>query len=69
MRQAIKGDEQAARRYCGSYRLVRPLDSQELYRAKIVPDGYVEVPTRYDLSVYDDEGFLLPWYWSLPRVR
>jgi len=60
---AMAGDEDAARRYCGSYILVHD-EADKLFRC----DG--EPPRGYHRIVggTDADGFLRPEYWSLPRV-
>ena len=69
MKMAVAGDEVAAKIYCGSYTLVRPVDSILLYRCKgEVPDGYIRVESHYGKSVYDKDGFLLPKFWILQRI-
>lgn len=69
MQRAIAGDKEAARMYCGSYTLIRPRDSVLLYRCKgDVPDGFVKMETNHGVSVYDEDGFLLPQYWSLQII-
>jgi len=69
MRKAISGGKTATKIYCGSYTLVRPIDSALLYRCKDdIPKGYVRVETHYGKSVYDMDGFLLPQFWILQRI-
>jgi len=52
------------RQYCGSYVLIRRVADGELFRcADPIPDGYTPVEDSTD-----EAGYLLPWFWSLPRL-
>lgn len=67
-----RGDTEATRMYCGSYTLVRTLPPApfELYRCKgDIPSSFAKVELDNDIYPYDRDGFLLPQYWSLPRVE
>lgn len=61
--QALSGDEDATKVYCGSYYLIGD-DSGKLYRCDkdVIPDGY------HFIDAQDSDGFLPEQYWSLPRV-
>jgi len=65
-RKAMRGDEEAARLFCGSYTLICDFIGIK-YRFegedKDIPAAYFKV-----IDVYDKDGFLLPEYWSLPRL-
>lgn len=71
MEAALRGEEDAVKIYCGSYTLVRCWADGKLYRLKEdkVPDGCMECIVEHGEYVYDDDGFLLPKYWSLPRIE
>lgn len=58
------GDFDATRRYCGAYTLVRRAADGALFRGdRAIPNGYRPVSDSTD-----DEGYLLPQFWSLPRL-
>lgn len=69
MKQALTGDETATRIYCGNYNLVRSTKDEKLYRCEgKTPAGYVPVIEIDGEYPYDEFGFLLPQYWTLPRL-
>lgn len=68
LQKAIAGDEVATKMYCGSYKLVMLSNSSGMYRAKELTPAMTELKTYAGQSVYDKDGFLLPVYWSLPRL-
>ncbi len=62
--KALNGDAEATRKYCGSYCLVASHEGK-LYRVSSevkIPEGYI-----YIRDVYDEDGYLVPFFWSLPR--
>lgn len=63
IKQALSGDFEAARKYCGSYTLIKK--NGEFFRLKgsDVPEGCDVIK-----GVYDNEGYLLPQYWVYPRI-
>lgn len=69
IRQAMAGDETAAKIYCGSYMLVQTITGR-LFRHKgeTAPRNHYEVKEINGESVYDKDGFLLDKYWALPRT-
>lgn len=70
--RALRGETEATRIYCGAYILVRTLPPAafELYRCKgDIPSNYAKVLMDEGVYPYDRDGFLLPQYWSLPRVE
>lgn len=73
MREAMNGNLLATKILCGSYSLVRHIDSKSRYRFDgeddSVPDGYEKLTVYAGASVYDKDGFLKPCYWSLPRIK
>jgi histidinol phosphatase-like enzyme len=68
MLQALSGDEQATKIYCGSYKLVMITEKSGMYRTKEIKSPMIEVKTYMDKPVYDKDGFLHPVFWSLPRI-
>lgn len=74
MRKALEGNETAAKMYCGSYTLVECLNPVGVFRCKgDIPEGYTRVDKVYDIQgreqpVYDNDGFLLPQFWTFPRI-
>jgi hypothetical protein len=70
IKKALEGDEEATRIYCGNYYLItKRSDKSKLFRfnGEQVPLGYYPVHYINNESIYDNKGFLLPKYWSLPR--
>jgi len=64
--KAMAGDKEATRMYLGSYTLVMNANGN-LFRCKgDIPKGYF-VP-KMNVVIYDEDGFLLDGYWSLPRI-
>jgi hypothetical protein len=57
-------DHDAVRRYCGAYVLLRRAADGALCRCDgPIPDGYEPIADSTD-----EDGFLLPRFWSLPRL-
>lgn len=64
MLQALRGDTEATRMFCGSYTLVVKNHTDKYYRCKgDVPMGFTKVQ-----HVYDKDGFLLSNFWTLPLL-
>lgn len=69
LRQALSGDAEAARQYCGCYQLIQNTKNKKLYRCQgTIPKEYTRVTSLYGQPVTDAQDFLLPKYWSLPRI-
>jgi len=66
--KALDGDEEATKMYCGSYKLVMITSSSGMYRTKELRPAFVEIKEYVGRSVYDKDGFLMPVFWSLPRL-
>lgn len=66
LQKALKGDEEAAKMYCGSYTLVVHHNTNKFFRCKgDIPEGYYKAN---GIHIYDKYGFLHPTFWSLPRI-
>lgn len=66
--KALQGDEVATKMYCGSYKLVMISSTSGMHRTKELRAPMVEVTRYMGESVYDNEGYLKPVFWSLPRI-
>lgn len=66
MRRALAGEGLYARMYCGAYTLVYRISDNGWYRCKgDIPEGYAKVECPI---VYDEDGFLKPKFWCLPKI-
>ena len=61
--QALNGDENAVRIFCGSYDLYQNPFDKKYYRVK----GNAPSLWRRVKGVHDKDGFLLSSYWINPR--
>lgn len=68
LQKTLQGDAEATRKYCGSYKLVMVTDTSGMYRTKELRAAHTEIKQYAGHSVYDEDGFLLPIFWSLPRI-
>lgn len=74
MKQALDGDKNAVKMYCGSYTLVRNKITLRLFRFRgddsDIPHEFEKVPDdgTFRGMVYDKDGFLHSRYWILPRL-
>lgn len=68
LQAALRGDENETKMYCGSYALV--IRDGQLYRCREdpPPNGYTAVTLCGGQPVHDNDGFLQPQFWSLPRI-
>lgn len=66
---ALKGDEEATKIYCGSYNLCMDRTEKVYFRYKgSLPDKYKDIKIYCGEPVFDSDGYLKARFWSLPRM-
>lgn len=67
--KAMRGDKEAARMYCGSYTLVTDRNGNLFRCSDEIPSEFTKVLKIDNKYPYDENGFLLPEFWILPRIN